>query len=85
MRKPLSFSIIPYYKVVNGIHIINAGSAGKPKHLNPKATYVAADIHADSIKVEIVEIPYDHERTARAIIDSGLPVEFAEMIRTGRG
>jgi putative phosphoesterase len=74
---------VPYYKVLNGKHIINAGSAGKPKHMNPNATYAIADIEKGSIKVEIIEVPYDYEKTAKAIEDSTLPDEFAELIRKG--
>lgn len=74
---------LPYYKVLNGKHIINAGSAGKPKHMSPAATYVIADISDESIMVEIVEVPYDFEKTAKAIEDSDLPDEFAIPVRVG--
>ncbi|MBA1334503.1 MAG: hypothetical protein HPY66_2352 [Firmicutes bacterium] len=74
---------LPYYKVLNGKHIINAGSAGKPKHMSPDATYVVAEISNTAVRVEIVEIPYDFERAAKAIEDSALPDEFAALVRRG--
>lgn len=74
---------LPYYKLLNGKHIINAGSVGKPKHMNPNAAYVAADITNTGIRVEIVQVPYDYEKTARAIEASSLPHEFSQLIRRG--
>lgn len=76
----------PYHNIVNGKHIINAGSVGKPKHGNPNATYVLIDIIQDDIKVTFKEIPYDYEKTAKAIeaLDS-LPNEFAQLLRLGQG
>lgn len=74
---------IPYYKVLSGKHILNAGSVGKPKHMSPHATYVIVDITEDGIKAEIIEVPYDYEKTAKAIEESPLPDEFAQLIRKG--
>ncbi|TCO74359.1 metallophosphoesterase family protein [Marinisporobacter balticus] len=73
----------PFHKQVAGIHMINAGSAGKPKHGNPKATYMIIDVNANDIKTEIVEVQYDYEKMAKAIEDSEIPSEFAEKIRKG--
>lgn len=74
----------PYYKVINGKHVINSGSAGKPKHGNPNATYVIVDIVDKNVSVEILEVPYDYEKTAKAIEDNEmLPNDFAEMLRKG--
>lgn len=74
----------PYYKVINGKHVINSGSAGKPKHGNPNATYVIASIVDKSVCVDILEVPYDYEKTAKAIEDNEmLPNDFANMLRKG--
>jgi len=73
----------PFHKKVKGIHMINAGSAGKPKHGNPKATYMIIDLNADDISTEIVEVQYDYEKMAKAIENSEIPSEFAEKIRKG--
>ncbi len=75
----------PFHKVLCGKHLVNSGSAGKPKHGNPNATYVLLDITSQDVAVEIVEVPYDYEAAARAIEATDLPKEFARMLREGRG
>lgn len=75
---------VPYHRELNGKHLINAGSVGKPKHGDPAAVYVILDF-GKTFKVTINKVPYDFKKTARAIEDSELPDEFAELIRTGRG
>lgn len=77
---------IPYRREVGGELVINAGSVGKPKHGNPNATYALVDFDEDGkTRTEFIEVPYDCEAAARAIVDAGLPEEFAELIREGRG
>jgi len=74
----------PYYKEVNGKHVINSGSAGKPKHGNPSATYVIVNVIEKNVNVDITEVSYEFEKTAGAIEDCEmLPNEFAEMLRKG--
>lgn len=75
---------IPYYQVINGKHVINSGSVGKPKHGNPNATYVVLEVAGDKIDVAICEVPYNVEKTAKAIEENEiLPNEFAGMLRKG--
>ena len=74
----------PYYKMYGSKLLINAGSAGKPKTGTPKANYIVMDLYGDETKVEIYEVDYDYESTAKAIENTGLPQEFAEIIRTGK-
>jgi putative phosphoesterase len=71
-------------------HAINIGSVGKPKDNNPKGCYVLLHIHEnssilhpESIQVEFVRLEYDVEKAAKAIEDSSLPNEYAEMLRKG--
>jgi diadenosine tetraphosphatase ApaH/serine/threonine PP2A family protein phosphatase len=61
--------------------IINAGSVGEPRHGHTHATYVIHDEDTDA--VEIREVPYDLERTCRAIVEAGLPPIFAWRLRHG--
>jgi putative phosphoesterase len=75
----------PYHKVIGTKHIINSGSAGKPKHGSPNATFVIVDITPDTVTTEIVEVPYDYETAAAAIEATDLPREFAQMLREGKG
>lgn len=75
---------LPYYKILNGKHVINSGSLGKPKHGNPNAVYILANIEGTDLSAQIIEVPYDVEQTAQAIENNPiLPNEFAEMIRKG--
>lgn len=75
----------PYYKMYGDKMLINAGSVGKSKTGKPDANYVIIDINKEEVQVDIVEVIYNFEKTAKAIEEAGLPKEFAELIRTGRG
>ena len=75
---------LPYFKVINEKYIVNAGSAGKPKHGNPRATYVILDIKKDSIDYTDREVKYNEEKIATAIENNEiLPNDFAELFRNG--
>jgi putative phosphoesterase len=73
----------PYHKVLKGKHLINSGSAGKPKHGNPNATYVMITLNPESVEAEIREVPYDYEAAAKLIEASELPHLFAQLLRHG--
>ncbi|MFZ5596031.1 MAG: metallophosphoesterase family protein [Bacillota bacterium] len=75
---------LPYVKKLASGLVVNAGSAGKPKHGNPNATYVIIDLTGDAPDSEIIEVEYDYEATAAEIEKSGLPSEFARIVRTGK-
>jgi putative phosphoesterase len=69
-------------------HAINIGSVGKPKDGDVRGCYVVIEIDerfslhkADSFKVEFVRFDYDVEKAAKAVEDSPLPNEFADMLR----
>ena len=76
---------VPYHKELDGKHLVNSGSAGKPKHGNPNATYVMLDISRAGVKAETLEVPYDFEAAARAIEATEMPRHFARLLREGRG
>jgi len=78
-------SEVPQYR-----HAVNIGSVGKPKDGNPQGGYVIITINQDAsillkdtIKVEFIRFDYDVEKAAKAIIDSPLPNEFADMLIRG--
>lgn len=84
----------PYHRVIQtgaGFkHVINIGSVGKPKDNNPMGCYVlitlnetAAINDKDSIKVDFIRIAYDIEKAAKAVEESLLPNELADMLRKG--
>lgn len=71
-------------------HAINIGSVGKPKDGNPQGCYVMLTINAgssvndkDSVQLEFIRFNYDVEKAAKAIEESSLPNEYADMLRNG--
>lgn len=74
---------VPWHRVVDGVHFVNAGSVGRPKDGDPRAGWILLDASADQVRVEFVRVDYDVERAASAILASTLPDEFAEFLRTG--
>ena len=88
----------PYHRILNSEnnaqdhfrHAINIGSRGKPKDGNPQGCYVMLSLNdnssnsdKESVKVEFIRFNYDIEKAAKAIEDSPLPNQFAEMLRRG--
>lgn len=88
----------PYHRIVNTEsngtdyfrHAINTGSVGKPKDGNPQGNFVLLEIdensrvqNTESIKVSFIKFDYDIEKAAKAIEDSPLPNEYADMLRRG--
>lgn len=81
---------LPYHKVLpSGRHVINAGSVGKPKDHDPRACYIVLSATGRELSVEFCRVAYDVEQTARAIEItpevSGMPHQFAQMLRDGGG
>ena len=74
----------PYRKDIDGKVFINAGSVGKPKDGDPRACIALLEIAAEEVKTEFIRVAYDIEKTAAAIIESGLPPYFAEKLRQGK-
>jgi predicted phosphodiesterase len=74
----------PWHRVVNGVHFVNTGSAGRPKDGDPRAGYVLLEVAPDhAVEVTFIRVAYDVEAAARKIVESSLPDEFAEFLRTG--
>src|SRR5687768_2833814 len=88
----------PYHKILNSgsenihhyRHAINTGSIGKPKDNNSKGCYVLLTINdksgisnPESVTVEFIRFEYDVEKAARAVEESELPDQYADMLRKG--
>jgi predicted phosphodiesterase len=73
----------PWQRVVGGVQFINTGSVGRPKDGDPRAGYVLLTTEGSAIRVEIVRVAYDVDEAARAIRESELPSEFADVLRSG--
>ena len=74
---------VAWHRVVEGVHFVNTGSVGRPKDGDARAGYVRLLVDGHDVSVEVVRLPYDVERTARAIAAAGLPAEFADFLRAG--
>jgi putative phosphoesterase len=85
----------PYHRIlaqtdesIHYRHAINIGSVGKPKDGDARGCYVL--LHLDeassttlkkSVKVEFVRFKYDMEKAAKAVEESPLPDQYADMLR----
>jgi putative phosphoesterase len=74
---------LAWHRTVDAIHYINTGSVGRPKDGDPRAGYVLLDVADGDVRVEFVRVAYDVEQAARAILESALPGDFADHLRTG--
>ncbi len=72
---------IPYARWLAEKLVVNAGSVGKPRGGDPRASYCIIKINGKP-EAEICYVEYDIESTARAIIEKGLPAKLADNLRT---
>jgi predicted phosphodiesterase len=72
-----------WQRTLGGVQFINTGSVGRPKDGDWRACYVLLTLDQSGAGVEFVRVPYDVDRAASAIRESGLPNEFAEVLRSG--
>jgi predicted phosphodiesterase len=73
----------PWHRVLEGVYFLNTGSVGKPKDGDWRAGYALVEASEEIGPVEFVRVEYDLERTVMGILSSGLPDEFADLLRTG--
>ncbi len=74
----------PWHRVVDGVHYVNTGSVGRPKDGDPRAGYVLVRVSDQgAVQVRIERVAYDVERAAAKVVAAGLPVEFADFLRSG--
>ncbi len=73
----------PWRRTVEGVHLVNAGSVGRPKDGDPRACYAVVTLDAERVDVEHVRVAYDVERAAAAIRASELPDALATVLETG--
>jgi predicted phosphodiesterase len=74
---------IPWHREIGQIHFVNTGSVGRPKDGDWRAGYVLLEAGSGAVTVENVRVEYDVERAMRGILESELPDDFAEYLRTG--
>jgi len=73
---------LPYHRQVGNVHLINAGSAGRPRYGDPRVCYALVEVDG-GVRVEFPRVAYDVEAAATAIETAGLPPEFAAHLRSG--
>ena len=74
---------IPFTRLVGGKLLVNAGSVGKPKHGDPRASYTVIEVNGNS-RAEIIFVEYDAASTAKAMAERGMPEGLIAIIRTGK-
>lgn len=62
--------------------LVNPGAVGQPRDGDPRAAWALLDLEAREVALR--RVPYDLERTARAIHAAGLPEGLAQRLREGR-
>jgi len=80
----MGHSHVPYYKIVDGIHFINPGSAGRMFDGDPRASFAILEVSADKIAVEHFRIPYPVEAVIKGLKKNRLPNIYAKMYRLGK-
>jgi predicted phosphodiesterase len=73
----------PWHREVNGIHLVNTGSVGRPKDGDWRAGFVQVTAHAGGWTVEFTRLEYDLERAMDGIRRSDLPDDFADILKAG--
>ncbi len=63
-------------------HLVNAGSVGQPRDLDPCAAYVVYD--TGTRRLDLHRVPYDLEAAGDKIRAAGLPDTLASRLRAGR-
>jgi predicted phosphodiesterase len=73
----------PWHRVVDGVQFLNAGSVGRPKDGDWRASYALVDLGTAGISTRLRRVEYDVARAAAAIRASELPDAFALHLERG--
>jgi len=77
-------SHVPYYKIVNGVHFINPGSAGRMFDGDPRASFAVLKLSSESIAVEHFRVSYPVEEVVKGLKNHHLPDIYVKMFRAGK-
>ena len=72
----------PFPLLENRRYIVNVGSVGQPRDLDPRASYAIYDGNKKTI--EIVRLDYNIPLAQQKVIDAGLPESLADRLLVGR-
>ncbi len=73
----------PWHREVEGVHLLNTGSVGKPKDGDWRAGYALVEAGEEIGLVDFVRVEYELKRAVDGIEGSDLPDEFAGQLRAG--
>lgn len=85
VKKPviaLGHTHIQFIKKLNKKIIINPGSVGQPRDLNPKAAFCL--FNTKNLKVDLERVKYDIDKAANKILKAGLPKFLSDRLYLGR-
>ncbi|MGM0471579.1 MAG: metallophosphoesterase family protein [Bacillota bacterium] len=74
---------LPYHRVINGKHVINSGSVGKPKHGNSNAVYTIVEVKNGQVTTEFIEVAYPVAKVTAEIKETELADELITVLETG--
>jgi putative phosphoesterase len=80
----MGHSHTPYYRIIDRVHFINPGSAGRMFDGDPRTSFAILKIFSGKIAVEHFRIPYPVEEVVTGLKKKRLPDVYAKMYRTGR-
>ncbi len=63
--------------------LLNPGSVGQPRDRDPRASYMILEVEGEKVVHKIRRVQYDIEKTAKTILDNGLPRFLAERLSLG--
>jgi len=80
----MGHSHVPYYKVADGVHFINPGSAGRMFDGDPRASFAILKISSGKIGVEHFRIPYPVKEVVKSLKKNRLPDIYTKMFQIGK-
>jgi putative phosphoesterase len=80
----MGHSHVPYYKLVDGVHFINPGSAGRMFDGDPRASFAILKISSKKIGVEHFRIPYPVKKVVKSLKKNRLPNIYTKMFQIGK-
>jgi putative phosphoesterase len=75
---------VPFHRIVDGVHFLNPGSAGRPFDGDPRASFAILTVDSGKITVEHFRISYSVGEVITSLKNNGLPDIYGKMYRTGR-
>jgi len=80
----MGHSHVPYHKVVDGVHFINPGSAGRMFDEDPRASFAILKISSGKTGVEHFRIPYSVKEVVKGLKKNHLPDIYTNMFQIGK-